>query len=316
VKLLGEAPIVVEKPNVGDRAQSRSGTEMQATVVNAMTVDVEDYFQVSAFEQHIPRADWDKLPCRIEENMDRILSLFDEYDVRATFFTLGWIAQRYPAMIRRIVNGGHELASHGWSHLRVTELNAATFRADVVRTKHTLENLSGCPVQGYRAPSYSIGAHNLWALRVLEDTGHRYSSSIYPIRHDLYGMPNAPRFAFIPDGCADLVEIPITTIRLARSNQPCGGGGYFRLYPYFYSRWMLRRVNHHEGQSAVFYFHPWELDPEQPKQKGIGLKTRIRHYLNLRLMEQRLRQLVADFRWARMDELYLDRPEPSYASWD
>jgi polysaccharide deacetylase family protein (PEP-CTERM system associated) len=275
--------------------------------VNAMTVDVEDYFQVSAFERHISRSDWDRLPCRVEANVERILALFAEFDIHATFFTLGWIAERYPAMVRRIVAAGHELASHGYAHIRVTELDESGFRADVTRTKALLEDVGGVAVRGYRAPSYSIGRSNLWALRVLEETGHRYSSSIYPIHHDLYGMPEAPRFAFRPDHCASLVEVPVTTIAFGERKWPCGGGGYFRLFPYAYSRWALRRVNRRDGQAAVFYFHPWEVDTEQPKQLGIGLKTRVRHYLNLARMEGRLRALAADFRWSRMDRIFLSQ---------
>jgi polysaccharide deacetylase family protein (PEP-CTERM system associated) len=329
MNLLGEAPATLTATATDALVQHQRGDATVARVVNAMTVDVEDYFQVSAFERHIAREHWDHLPCRVEGNVDRILSLFDEHGIKATFFTLGWIAQRYSAMIRRIVDGGHELASHGWSHVRVTDLDAEAFRADVVRTKAALEDIGGCAVKGYRAPSYSIGAGNLWALRVLEETGHRYSSSIYPIHHDLYGMPDAPRFAFAPEGCGELVEVPVTTIMLAGSKRPCGGGGYFRLYPYAYSRWALRRVNRRDRRSAVFYFHPWEIDPDQPRQQGVGLKTRFRHYLNLRRMEQRLRRLAGDFRWARMDQLFLeefsavdlsgdrlslDQPEPGHAS--
>jgi polysaccharide deacetylase family protein (PEP-CTERM system associated) len=274
-------------------------------VRNAMSVDVEDYFQVSAFEGHISRDDWDRLPCRVEANVDRILALFAEFDIQATFFTLGWIAERYPQMVRRVVDGGHELASHGYSHVRVTEMDEARFRADVSRTKALLEDIGGVPVRGYRAPSYSIGAGNLWALRVLEETGHRYSSSIYPIRHDLYGMPEAPRFAFRPEVCQRLLEVPVTTVALGRRKYPCGGGGYFRLFPYAYSRWALRQVNRRDGQSAVFYFHPWEIDPDQPRQQGLGLKTRVRHYLNLGRMERRLRCLARDFRWSRLDQVFL-----------
>ena len=296
----------IERPAPGSGAGLAAGNGDATAIANAMTVDVEDYFQVSAFERYIDRADWDRLPCRVEGNVERILALFDEFGIKATFFTLGWIAERYPAMVSRIVAEGHELASHGWSHVRVTELDTDAFRADVVRTKSVLEEIGGCEVRGYRAPSYSIGAGNLWALRVLEETGHRYSSSIYPIHHDLYGMPDAPRFAFTPEGCSALTEVPVTTILLAGSKRPCGGGGYFRLYPYAYSRWALRRVNRRDGRPAVFYFHPWEIDPEQPRQQGIGLKTRFRHYLNLRRMEQRLRRLAVDFRWARMDQLFLD----------
>jgi polysaccharide deacetylase family protein (PEP-CTERM system associated) len=273
--------------------------------INAMSVDVEDYFQVSAFERHIERGAWDRLPCRVEANVDRILGIFAQFEIQATFFTLGWIAERYPAMVRRIVAAGHELASHGYAHERVTALDEAGFRRDVSRTKALLEDIGGVPVQGYRAPSYSIGRNNLWALRVLEETGHRYSSSIYPIRHDLYGMPEAPRFAFRPEHCDALLEVPVTTVAFAQRKFPCGGGGYFRLFPYAYSRWALRRVNRRDGQAAVFYFHPWELDPAQPVQHGLGLKTRVRHYLNLGRMEQRLRRLAADFRWSRMDRVFL-----------
>jgi len=324
MNLLGDAPATVTVAAADSPTQYRQGDSATTRVFNAMTVDVEDYFQVSAFERHIARDDWERLPCRVEGNVDRILSLFDDHGIKATFFTLGWIAQRYPAMIRRIIDGGHELASHGWSHVRVTELDAEAFRADVARTKSLLENLGGCAVRGYRAPSYSIGASNPWAWRVLEETGHGYSSSIYPIHHDLYGMPDAPRFAFRPEGCGELLEVPVTTILLAGSKRPCGGGGYFRLYPYAVSRWALRRVNQSDGRSAVFYFHPWEIDPDQPRQQGIGLKTRFRHYLNLGRMERRLRRLAGDFRWARMDELFqndspaepllLDQPELAYAS--
>ena len=251
---------------------------------NAMTVDVEDYFQVSAFERYISRDSWDDHECRVERNVDRILELFDRHGVKATFFTLGWIAQRYPEMVRRMIAQGHELASHGWSHVRVTQQDRDAFRQDVVRTKSFLEDLSGQEIIGYRAASYSIGAANLWALDVLEETGHRYSSSIYPIKHDLYGMPDAPRFAFQPiDG--DFLEFPVTTLRVGNKNLPCGGGGWFRLVPYAGMRWAMRRVNRVDGESAIFYFHPWEIDPEQPKQEGIDAKTRFRHYLNLKRME-------------------------------
>lgn len=272
--------------------------------VNAMSVDVEDYFQVSAFESHVDRADWDGRECRVEANVERILSMFDQADTRATFFTLGWMAQRYPGMIRKIVDQGHELASHGWEHVRVTQQNRAQFTQDVTRTKALLEDTGGVEVKGYRAASYSIGAGNLWALEVLRDTGHRYSSSIFPINHDLYGMPDAPRFAFHP--CDDaFVEFPVTTVRLGGRNLPCSGGGWFRLLPYPLTRLALQRVNDHDGQASIFYFHPWEIDPEQPRQPGLPLKTRFRHYLNLNRMEKRLQQLLKDFQWGRMDEVLL-----------
>jgi polysaccharide deacetylase family protein (PEP-CTERM system associated) len=273
---------------------------------NAMTVDVEDYFQVSAFERYVSRDEWDRRECRVERNVDRILELFERHGVKATFFTLGWIAERYPEMIRRLVDEGHELASHGWSHVRVTQQGPEDFRQDVVRTKSLLEDLSGKEIMGYRAASYSIGADNLWALDVLQDTGHSYSSSIYPIKHDLYGMPDAPRFAFRPvDG--DFLEFPVTTVRVGGRNLPCGGGGWFRLVPYAGMRWAMRRVNRTDGESAIFYFHPWEIDPGQPRQQGLDSKTRFRHYLNLERMERRLDRLLADFDWGRMDEV-LYRP--------
>jgi polysaccharide deacetylase family protein (PEP-CTERM system associated) len=271
---------------------------------NAMSVDVEDYFQVSAFEPYVARDAWDTQPCRIERNVDRILALFEQHGVKATFFTLGWVAERFPAVIRRMIDAGHEVASHGWSHVRVTQQTPPQFKEDVLRTKKLLEDISGQAVLGYRAASYSIGESNLWALEVLAETGHRYSSSIFPIRHDLYGMPDAPRFAFRPDG-ADLVEFPVTTVRLAGRNLPCGGGGWFRLVPYAGMRWALRRVNSVDGEPVIFYFHPWEIDPDQPRQEGLDRRTRFRHYLNLDRMETRLRRLLADFEWGRMDDVLL-----------
>ncbi|MBN4079046.1 DUF3473 domain-containing protein [Beggiatoa alba] len=274
-----------------------------------MTVDVEDYFQVSAFEKTIDRAQWDSIPCRIEGNMDRILNLFSEKKIKATFFTLGWIAERYPNLVRRIVSEGHELASHGFTHTRVTQQSPKVFRADIEKTKKLLEDISGVEVKGYRAPSYSIGASNLWALDELYEAGYLYSSSIYPVKHDLYGMPEASRFSFRPRGDQGILEIPITTIRLGNKNIPCGGGGFFRLYPYVVSRWALRRVNEKESQPGMFYFHPWEIDPDQPRQPDISLKTRFRHYFNLGRMEQRLVALLRDFNWGRMDHIFLEKTE-------
>ncbi|MBL8246997.1 MAG: DUF3473 domain-containing protein [Candidatus Competibacter sp.] len=270
-----------------------------------MTVDVEDYFQVSAFEPYIPRDRWDQLPQRVERNTRLILDLFAAQGAKATFFTLGWVAERHPALIRRIVAEGHELASHGYAHIRVTQQTPAQFREDVTRTKALLEDLGGVAVQGYRAASYSIGAGNLWALAELEQAGYRYSSSIYPIRHDLYGMPEAPRFAFHPANAPTLLEVPITTVTVFGQTLPCGGGGFFRLWPYALSRWALRRVNQSDQQSGIFYFHPWEIDPDQPRQPGINFKTRLRHYLNLSRMERRLQALLRDFRWDRMDRVFL-----------
>lgn len=290
---------------------------MSVRPLNAMSVDVEDYFQVSAFEPYVARAAWDNWPCRVERNMEVILALFAEHRIKATFFTLGWIAQRYPQLVRRIVAEGHELASHGWSHVRATEQTPAEFAADVRQTKIFLEDLGGVAVRGYRAASYSIGAHNLWALRVLEEQGYQYSSSIVPIRHDLYGIPHAPRFAFYPHGMQGILEIPITTVRFGQRNFPCGGGGWFRLLPYAVSRWAMQHVNQREGAPCVFYFHPWEIDVEQPRPPALRAKTRFRHYLNLHRMQPRLLRLLQDFTWDRMDTIFLDSsnvstPYPSH----
>jgi polysaccharide deacetylase family protein (PEP-CTERM system associated) len=236
-------------------------------------------------------------------NTNRVLDIFAGHGVHGTFFVLGWVARRYPELIRRIVADGHELASHGYDHTRVVYMDAARFRDDVTRTKAILEDTGGVPVRGYRAPSYSINARNLWALDVLQETGHVYSSSIYPIRHDLYGMPEAPRFAFrVRPGA--ILEIPVTTVRVNGRNLPAGGGGYFRLMPYGLYRWGLRRVNRRDAQPGMFYFHPWEVDPGQPRVEGAPLRSRLRHYTNLGTMEARLRRLLGDFRWGRMDEVF------------
>jgi polysaccharide deacetylase family protein (PEP-CTERM system associated) len=282
--------------------------EMKTTSIrNAMTIDVEDYFQVSAFASHIPRESWTTIPCRVESNIDRILALLEDEGTKATFFTLGWIAERYPAMVRRIIGQGHELASHGWAHYRVTDQNPDEFREDISRSKALLEDIGGQAVLGYRAPSFSIGRHNQWALTVLEEAGYRYSSSIYPIQHDHYGMPDAPRFAYHPCSDNGLLELPITTMRLFKRNLPAGGGGYFRLWPYPVSRWFLQRLNRLEHRSAIFYFHPWEMDHKQPRQTGISMKTRFRHYYNLHRMEARIAALTRDFTWDRMDRIFLEQ---------
>lgn len=270
-----------------------------------MSVDVEDYFQVQAFERHIERADWDRMPARVERNTERVLALFEAHRTHATFFVLGWIAERYPRLVRRIADAGHEVASHGYEHTRVGRQSAGEFARDVGRTKKLLEDLTGHAVKGFRAASFSIDAGTLWALDVLEQAGYVYSSSIYPVRHDLYGMPEASRTPFRPRG-GGLLEIPLTTLPLFGRNLPCAGGGYFRLFPYAFSRWALARINREEGRSAVFYFHPWELDPNQPRLLDLDLKTRFRHYCNLERMAGRLARLLADFRWGRMDRLFLD----------
>lgn len=264
-------------------------------IVNAFSIDVEDWFQVAAFAPYIRREDWDQLECRVERNVDSLLGLLDSHGVKATFFTLGWVAERYPGMVRRIVSDGHELASHGYGHHFVGELGPDRFRDDVKRAKAILEDIGGCGVNGYRAPSFSIGADTLWAHDVLLETGHTYSSSIYPIRHDLYGMPDAPRFRHRrPNG---LLEVPATSVRVLERNLPASGGGFFRLLPYSVSRWSLRRVNRVDRASAVFYCHPWEIDPGQPRVERADLRSRFRHYVNQSVLLAKLDRLLGDFRW-------------------
>jgi polysaccharide deacetylase family protein (PEP-CTERM system associated) len=273
--------------------------------VNAMTVDVEDYFQVQALEDAVERKNWEDLPRRVDRNTNIVLDLFADAGVKGTFFTLGWVAERHPDLIRRIVSEGHELASHGMAHVRASEQDRETFKADVGRAKAVLEDIGGVPVTGYRAASFSIGERNLWALDVLAEEGYRYSSSIYPIRHDIYGMPDAPRFAFMPINGSNFVEAPVTTVEVLGRKVPCGGGGYFRLLPYDISRWAMRRVNEKDGASCIFYFHPWEIDPDQPRQSGLSLKSRFRHYTNLSRMAAKLRRVLSDFEWDRMDRIFL-----------
>jgi polysaccharide deacetylase family protein (PEP-CTERM system associated) len=273
-------------------------------IVNALTIDVEDYFQVSAFAPHIDRSTWDSLPCRVPANIDQILGMLAETGSRATFFTLGWIAERYPEVVRRIVDGGHELASHGYEHFRATEQGVGKFLADIRLAKAVLEDIGGQKIRGYRAPSFSVGPGNPWAFDCIAEAGYRYSSSVYPIRHDHYGAPDSPRFAHeIRPG---LLELPVATVRLMNANWPAGGGGYFRLLPYRMSRWSLRRVNAIDGQPAMFYFHPWELDPDQPRIDGLNATTRFRHYVNLKRTVPRLRRLLTDFRWDRVDRVFLN----------
>lgn len=272
---------------------------------NAMTVDVEDWFQVQAFAHCIRRESWPGLESRVEANVDRILGQFEAAGVKATFFTLGWIAERQPSMIRRIVAAGHELASHGWDHTRADTQDAPTFRADIRRTRRVLEDIGGAVVTGYRAATFSIGGANPWAFAALAEEGYRYSSSVNPIRHDLYGMPDAPLLPFrVADGA--LLEIPMTALRLGGRNWPCSGGGYFRLLPYAVYRQALAAVNRHEARPGVFYFHPWELDPGQPRVAGCGWKSRLRHYTNLAHMTDKLDRALRDFAWDRMDRVFAD----------
>jgi len=269
---------------------------------NMMTVDVEDYFQVEAFFGNIDRKDWDSHECRVADNTSRVLDMFAAGGTKATFFTLGWVAKRYPALIRRIVDEGHELGSHGLEHRRCDSLERPALLDDLKQSKAMLEDLSGKPVNGYRAASFSVTRRNLWAHDAIAEAGYKYSSSIYPIRHDLYGIPEAPRFAFRPFAGSDFLEIPVTSFRLGGMNLPAGGGGYFRLLPYWWSRFQLQRIAA-EGP-CMFYFHPWEVDAGQPRIPGASLKTRIRHYTNLGVMQQRLEKILGALPWSRIDSVY------------
>lgn len=279
--------------------------------VNAMSVDVEDWFQVQALAEAVPRADWETMPRRVQANTERVLQLFADAGTHATFFTLGWVAERHPQLVRRIVEGGHELASHGWDHRLATSFAPEAFAQDVGRTRRLLEDLGGVPVLGYRAPTFSIGPANPWAFAMLAREGYRYSSSTFPIRHDLYGTPDAPRLPYRPDDGA-LWELPMTTLRLAGRNLPCSGGGWFRLSPYALFRAGLRRVNARAasgtgarpGRPGIFYFHPWEIDPGQPRVAGLRPAARFRHTVNLSRMEARVARLLRDFAWDRMDRVF------------
>ncbi|WP_429885840.1 XrtA system polysaccharide deacetylase [Geoalkalibacter halelectricus] len=288
--------------------------------INALSIDVEDYFQVSAFENLSPPGTWETRELRVEANTDRVLELLERAGgVRATFFVLGWVAERCPGLVRRIAAAGHEVASHGYGHQRICFLEPEAFRDDIRRSKDLLEDLCAQPVNGYRAPSYSISERTPWAFDELRAAGYLYDSSICPVRHDFYGMPDWPRFdcmavkdaagAWCPlpsatPQCTALRSIPVSTLRLGGRNIPIAGGGYFRLFPYAVTRWGLNSINRSEGQPFVFYLHPWEIDPHQPRMNGAGWKSRFRHYLNLDKTERRFVQLLKDFRFAPIREVF------------
>jgi polysaccharide deacetylase family protein (PEP-CTERM system associated) len=272
-------------------------------IINAFSVDVEDYFHVEALAAVIDRDSWGEREYRAEANTRRCLELLAEHKVRATFFVLGWVAKRSPELVRDIHAAGHEVACHGLTHQLVYRQSPQTFRNETVEAKQRLEDATGNRVRGYRAATYSITKMSLWALDVLDEIGFAYDSSIFPIHHDLYGIPDAPRFKHRPRA-GQLLEVPITTVDILGQRLPCGGGGYFRLLPYSLFRAGIRRVNMHDRQAAVFYCHPWEIDPGQPRIKGLSVKSRFRHYTNLSKMEHRLRRLLSDFRWGRMDEVF------------
>lgn len=275
---------------------------MKAKICNAMTVDVEDYFQVSAFEKIINPSDWDAIAPRVEANTNHLLELFEANDVKATFFTLGWVAERFPDLIQSIAKQGHEIASHGYCHRRATQQSPAEFKQDVQRTRSLLQDLTGASVDGYRAPSFSINHSNAWAYDVLAEAGYLYSSSIYPVKHDHYGVPDAPRFKYKTQ--QGVWELPLTTLELAGRNIPISGGGFFRLYPYWLTRWAINRLHTVDDNSYMFYMHPWEIDPGQPRIEGIDLKTRFRHYLNISRVDRRMKRLLADFNWGSIQKVY------------
>lgn len=285
-------------------AVDRRWTPPAAEPVNALTCDVEDWFQVSAFEHLVPKESWGERECRIPRNVDRVLELYDEAGVRGTFFTLGWVAEQFPEVVRRIAAAGHEVASHGMRHVRVRDQAAEEFRLDIVRAKQLLEDVGGQLVRGYRAASWSLDERTPWAHRIMAEAGYEYSSSVYPIAHDHYGLPDAPTWPFYVK-TAGILEVPASTARLFGHNLPASGGGYFRLLPFAVSRGLMGRITRNTKLPTVFYFHPWELDAEQPRMSGISLKTRFRHYLNLRRFEPRLARLLRELKWGRMDEIYL-----------
>jgi polysaccharide deacetylase family protein (PEP-CTERM system associated) len=291
----------IKQPILDEIGHCRNGE----SILNAMTIDVEDYFHVLAFDDVIHRDRWDSLPRRVEQNTNRLLEIFAEAGTKATFFTLGWVAERHPGLISRIANEGHELASHGYAHIRADRQNYHQFREDVRKAKLLLEDIAGIPVRGYRAPTFSISRSNWWVFQILSEEGYKYSSSIFPIRHDSYGMPISPRTPFIAEP-STILELPLTTVRLLNVNFPCAGGGYFRLLPYELSRWSIRRVNSRDRARCVFYLHPWEIDPHQPRQQNASLRSRFRHYTNLHRTEHRLRRILRDFSWGRIDQAFSD----------
>ena len=279
------------------------GAAADVAIYNAMSVDVEDYFHVSVFDGIVPRAQWTAMESRVTANTRRVLDLFGEFEVRGTFFVLGWVAERYPQLVRDIVSSGHEIASHGYEHRLVYDQSPVAFREDVRRAKGLLEDVTGHAVGGYRAPSFSITARSLWALDILIEEGHAYDASIFPISHDRYGIPDSPRHPYyIQRGGRSMVEMPASTVRVGPVNLPIAGGGYFRILPYAWTRWGIARLNRLEQQPAVFYMHPWEIDPAQPRLPAGGL-GRFRHYRNLHKTEGRLRALLTDFKFGTVASL-------------
>ena len=285
------------------RPESFEKARKADALLNAMSVDIEDWFQVGAFETVIDRGDWDRLDHRVERNSEAVLALFDEAGIKATFFVLGWVAERYPALMRQIVAAGHEIASHGYDHARVFTLSPDQFRADLDRSRKLLEDSSGEKVTGYRAPSFSIDQRTPWAHEILAEQGYEYSSSVAPIYHDHYGWAGSPRFAWKPVAQSDFIELPVTTVKLGSRILAAGGGGFFRLLPYALYERSIRKMQREDGHGAIFYFHPWEIDPDQPRVKNAPVRSKIRHYSNLKMMRAKLLRATEDFKWDRVDEL-------------
>lgn len=272
-------------------------------MVNALTVDVEDYYQVSAFESIVDRSEWDRYESRVEKNTQHILDILESFQVKATFFVLGWVAERHPKLVQAIHEMGHEVASHGYSHRRIYTQTPEVFRKETKQSKQILEDLIGEEVIGYRAASYSITNKSLWALDILIEEGFSYDSSIFPVWHDLYGIPNSNRFPYmIKRDAGSIQEYPLSTIKLFGLTAPFGGGGYLRLFPPFVTKWAMRRMNQHENQMSIVYLHPWEVDPDQPRFKA-NTRSKFRHYVNLSKMESTLKSLLQDFQFAPMREL-------------
>lgn len=295
--------------------QASADLARDSSLTDALSVDVEDYFHVEAFADCVSIDNWPHYPSRFAENTRRVLEIFAAHRCHATFFVLGWIAERNPALVREIKAAGHEIACHSYAHRHVTTFIPVQFRDDLRRAKKAIEDACGAPVLGYRAPTFSIVRQSLWALEILADEGFLYDSSIFPIRHDLYGFPDAPRFLHRqPLGSGhSIFEVPLSTVRMFGTNWPAGGGGYLRLLPLSYTRWAVRQIHRAEKQPVVFYFHPWEIDPEQPRING-KWKSRFRHYTGLRSMEGRLRKLLAEGQFEPIIDLV--RRSPAFQASD
>lgn len=274
-------------------------------MVNALTVDVEDYFHVHAFAGVIDPKNWDQYSCRVEQNTERVLNLFASAGVRATFFVLGWVAERYPKLVRQIRQSGHRVGCHGYAHRVIYAAGPKEFRNDIRAGKHAVEDALGGSVESYRAPSYSVTGATLWALEILVEEGFEFDSSIFPVVHDNYGIPNAPRFPYVRtvNGSAWINEFPPTTVRKWGLNMPVAGGGYLRLFPYAATAWALRHINAVERQPAMVYLHPWEFDPKQPRISA-PWRSRFRHYQNLDTTEDKCKKLLRDFSWGPMEEVF------------